>query len=334
MVVGLKPTLGLVSQSGIIPIGASQDTAGPIARTVTDAAILLGVLQTPFGEVAEQPLPTDYTAFLSRGALNGARIGVDLWYFRDAYGREPDVVAVVAQTLDALEGLGATLVATDTGDPAAYLENAFTVLLFEFKAGIAGYLAGLQHTSMRSLADLIAFNRANCAVEMKYFGQEAFEIAEQTSGDLTDPVYLAARAECVRLSRTEGIDAALAGGQLDAIVAPSSSLASAPAAVAGYPSLSVPCGLTAQGLPVGIWMYGGFLQEPKLLALAYDLEQEIQARVVPGYQGSVPPTPPDAGLCRVTPTGGPATTGVQDLRHLGTGKPLPLRFVLPPQPST
>jgi len=326
MVVGLKPTVGLVSQAGIIPVGASQDTAGPLARTVTDAAVLLGVLQSPFGAVAGQPLPTDYTVFLRRGALAGARIGVDRRYFEAAYGGEADIGDVVENALGVMERLGATVVDTDTGDPVALYVPEITLLLYEFKVGVGAYLGRLGNTSMRTLADLIAFDRANCRAEMKYFGQEYFEAAAQTSGNLSDPAYLAARAQCLQLSRTDGIDAALERDQLDAIVAPSYSLASTPAAVAGYPSLSLPCGRTEQGLPAGLWMYGGFLQEPKLLALAYDLEQEIQARVVPGYRGSPPPPPSDAGLCNATS----ANVATGQILHFGTGKPLPMRW--PPTP--
>ena len=195
LVVGLKPTLGLLSQDGIIPIGHSQDTAGPMARTVTDVAILLGVMQTPFGAVLGHPLPQDYTAFLQRGALNGARIGVDERYFTPDYGGEPDLIAVVQQAMAAMTG--ARRDARSLPTPAtsfAYFDAEFTVLLYEFKVDIADYLATLGHTRMRTLADLIAFNRRHCPTEMKYFGQELFEISESTSGDLTDPVYLDARA--------------------------------------------------------------------------------------------------------------------------------------------
>ena len=160
---------------------------------------------------------------------------------------------------------------------------------------------------------------------MKYFGQEIFELAEATSGDLNDPEYLAARALCLQLSRDEGIDAALERDNLDALVAPSYSFASTPAAVAGYPNISVPVGLTPHFKPAGIWMYSTFLREPKLLAFAYDLEQEIQPRTVPTFVGNVPPEPPDAGICdQSAPQRAPLTPGhARLLRHLGTGKLLP-----------
>jgi amidase len=217
-----------------------------------------------------------------------------------------------------MERLGAIVIDTDTGDPLAYSFAEGTVLISEFKVQVAEYLAGLRRTSMRTLADLIAFNQAHCREEMQYFGQEIFELSEATSGDLTDPAYLEARALCRRLARGEGIDAALARDRLDAIVAPSFTLASTPAAVAGYPNISVPVGLTSEGAPAGIWMYGGFLQEPKLLALAYDLEQELQARSVPTFRGQVPPEPPDAGICAALPAG-PAGDR-RRWHHLGTGE--------------
>ncbi|MDB6147063.1 MAG: Amidase [Spartobacteria bacterium] len=302
LIVGLKPTVGLISQDGIIPIAHSQDTAGPMARTVTDVAILLGTLQSPFGPVMGHNIPTDYTAFLQRGALNGARIGVDRRYFTADYGGEDDLVAVAEQGLDAMAQLGATIVDTDGGDPFAYFDAEFTVLLVEFKAQIAQYLSTLGKTSVRTLADLIAFNIAHCPQEMKYFGQEIFELAEATSGDLNDPDYLAARALCVQLARTEGIDAALQRDNLDAIVAPTYSFASAPAAVAGYPNISIPVGLTPDNKPAGLWMWSGFLQEPKLLGFAFDLEQELQPRRnAQQLVGTVPPEPADAGICAGLP---------------------------------
>ena len=320
LVVGLKPTVGLVAQDGIIPIAHSQDTAGPMCRTVTDVAIMLGVMQSPFGEVIGHKLPRDYTKFLRRGALSGARIGIDRRYFTPAFGGEDDLIAVVKPALHTMEDLGATLVTTDTGDSNVYFDAEFTVLLFEFKVQIADYLAELQNTSIRTLADLIAFDLANCPEEMKYFGQEIFELSEATSGDLNDPEYVAARALCLQLSRDEGIDAALERDNLDAIVAPSYSFASTPAAVAGYPNISIPVGLTPRGKPAGIWMYSTFLEEPTLLAYAYDLEQEIQPRSVPEFRGQVPPEPPDAGIC--DPARPKAPAGVRHLPyHFGTGKP-------------
>jgi amidase len=317
LIVGLKPTVGLVSQDGIIPIAHSQDTAGPMCRTVTDVAIMLGVMQTP---------PSDYTPFLQRGALNGARIGIDQRYFTEDYGGEPDLVAVAQQGLDVMQQLGAILVLTDTGDPFAdnfkVYDDELTVLLYEFKVQIADYLATLTHTNMRTLADLIAFNIAHCEEEMKYFGQEIFELSEQTSGDLTDPIYLEARMANLIFAQG-GINGALQRDKLDAIVAPTYSFASSPAAVAGYPDLSIPVGLTPEGKPAGLWMYSGALSEGTLIGLAYDLEQEINPRSQPEFLGAVPPEPPDAGICSGL---GSATRPqlvngkARIARHLGTGK--------------
>jgi amidase len=324
LVVGFKPSLGLLSQDGIIPIAHSQDTAGPMTRTVVDAAILLAVMQHRFrGGNGSAPLDDDDAGFRRRRGLRNVRIGVDRRYFTPDYGGEPDLVAVAERGLEALASLGATLVDTDTGDPFAYVDAEFTVLLVEFKAQIAEYLSGLRNTAMRTLADLIAFNIAHCPEEMKYFGQEIFEQSQATSGDLTAPDYLAARALCVRLARTEGIDAALRRDRLHAIVAPTYSFASTPAAVAGYPNVSIPVGLTPEGKPAGLWMYSGFLRDWRLLRFAHELEQEVHPRSTPQFLGSPPPEPPDAGICGMVPARRRALRSRSRLtHHLGTGKPL------------
>ena len=266
------------------------------------------------GVLANQKIPD---------ALRGKRIGIDRRYFTPELGGEPDLIIEVNKAMDAMENLGATLIETDSGDLMEYFDPEFTVLLFEFKVQIAEYLAGLRRTSMRTLADLITFNKAHCAEEMKYFGQEIFEMAEATSGDLRDPDYVAARALCVRLSREEGIDAALKRDKLDAIIAPSFSYATTPAAVAGYPNISIPVGVTPEGKPAGIWMYSGFLQEPKLLGMAYALEQEIQPRRAPQFLGEAPALPPDAGLCGTAASAlnvESTNTRARLSHHLGTGK--------------
>jgi len=300
--VGLKPTLGLVSQSGIIPISPEADTAGPLCRTVTDAAVMLGVLQSPWGAVAGRALPADYMTFLRRGALQGARIGVDRRYFDDyaTYGNpgDEDTLPLVQHALGAMVALGATLVPTDTGDYLAYTDDDFAALLVEFKASLNQYLAGLSHTRMRTLADLIAFNTAHCRDELKYYGQELFEMAEATNGDLTDPTYIAARSRARSLARA-GIDDALAADDLDAIVAPHLTNG-ASAAVGGYPNLALPVGFTAAGKPAGMLMYSTALQEPALLAFAYDLEQALNARRQPQFLGTAT-DPTNAGLCPAPP---------------------------------
>jgi amidase len=298
-IVGLKPTLGLVSQDGIIPISHEQDTAGPMARTVTDVAILLGVLQSPFGEVMGHSVPHQYTQFLQRGALNGARIGRDIRFFDYSYygsgiPGDEETVAFAEHALDVMESLGATIVDTDTGDVFAYTDDEFTALLFEFKVQIAEYLATLGHTKMHTLADLTAFNITHCPAELVYYGQEVFELAESTSGDLTDPVYVAARTHAFNAARA-GIDNALAADNLDAIVAPHLTNSTGPA-VAGYPNLSMPVGIRSSGRPAGMLMYSTFLHEPQLIGFAYDLEQELHPRQQPQYLGSIIPVP-NAGLC-------------------------------------
>jgi amidase len=298
-IVGLKPTLGLVSQHGIIPIAHQQDTAGPMGRSVTDVAILLGALQSPFGDVIGHQLPSNYTQFLERGALNGARIGRDVRFFDYSYygsGIQGDqqTVAFAEHALSVMESLGATIVDTDTGDVFAYTDDEFTALLYEFKAQIADYLAGLTHTNMRTLADLIAFNNAHCRQELVYYGQEVFESSEQTMGYPHNPIYVAARTHATDTARA-GIDNALAADDLDAIVAPHLTNSTGPA-VAGYPNLSLPVGIRDSGRPAGMLMYSTFLHEPQLIGFGYDLEQELNVRRQPQFLRAVIPVP-NAGLC-------------------------------------
>jgi amidase len=295
---GLKPTLGLISQDGIVPISHQQDTAGPMARSVTDVAILLGIMQTPFGAVAGQPLPSDYTQFLQHGSLQGKRIGRDVRFFDYSYygsgiPGDEETVAFAENALAVMESLGATIVDTDTGDVFAYTNDEFTASLFEFKAQIAQYLQTLSHTNLRTLADLIAFDNAHCVQELVYYGQEIFEQAEM-EGDLSDPTYTAARNHATTVARA-GIDGAMMGDDLDAIVAPHLTNSTGPA-VAGYPNFSMPVGIRSSGRPAGMLMYSTFLHEPQLLAMAYDLEQALRARQQPQFLGSIIPIP-NAGLC-------------------------------------
>lgn len=298
-IVGIKPTVGLLSRTGIIPISATQDTAGPMTRTVRDAAILLGVLAGPDSEdgvtkEAARRRAADYTAFLDPKGLHGARIGVA----RNFFGFHDGVEALMAGALAALRSEGATLV-----DPAslpgfsAISDPETTVLLYELKAGLATYLARLGPSApVRSLADVIAFNERHRREEMPWFGQDTFLKAE-AKGPLTSPEYLEALATCRRISRTEGIDAVMEKQKLDALVAPSigpacvtdllngdrwlgeSSLA---AAAAGYPSLTVPAGFV-HGLPVGLTFFGRAWSEPVLLKLAYAFEQATKHRRPPRF---------------------------------------------------
>jgi amidase len=290
---GLKPTLGLISQDGIVPISHQQDTAGPMARSVTDVAILLGIMQTPFGAV-----PSDYTQFLQRGSLQGKRIGRDVRYFNYNYfgsgiPGDEETVAFAENALAVMQSLGATIVDTDTGDVFAYTDDEFTALLFEFKTQIAEYLQTLSHTNLRTVTDLIAFDNAHCVQELVYYGQELFEIAE-TLGDLNDPTYVAARTHATATARA-GIDDAMASDGLDAIVAPHLTNSTGPA-VAGYPNFSMPVGIRSSGRPAGMLMYSTALDEPQLLAMAYDLEQVLLPRRQPQFLGSIIPIP-NAGLC-------------------------------------
>lgn len=300
--VGLKPTVGLVSRHGIVPISASQDTAGPMARTVTDAAILLSALA---GEDPADPATAasrgralaDYAEGLRPDALKGARLGVA----RKLFGFHGEVDKVMAEALAALKDAGAILVdPADIATEKQLGDPEFQVLLYEFKAGLAEYLATRPEQPHRSLADLIAFNAANAAREMPYFGQELFELAER-KGPLTSPGYRKARQLCRRLARTEGIDATLARHKLDAILAPTGGPAwtidlvngdhfgggsSTAAAVAGYPNVTVPAGMV-HGLPVGLSFIGFRWSEPRLLRLAYAFEQATRARRAPAFRPSL-----------------------------------------------
>ena len=286
---GLKPTLGLVSQNGIIPISHQQDAAGPIGRSVTDVAILLGIMQSP---------QTDYTPLLQRGALQGKTIGRDVRFFDYSYygsGIPGDelTVAFAENALSVMESLGATVVDVDTGDVFAYNGDESTALLYEFRAQIADYLATLTHTTMRTLADLIAFNAAHCNQEMPYYDQDVFLLAEQFPGYPNDPNYIAARTHATSTAQA-GIDSVISAG-VDAIVAPHLTNSTGPA-VAGYPNFSMPVGIRDNGRPAGMLMYSTAFHEAQLIAMAYDLEQELNARQQPQLLGSIIPIP-NGGFC-------------------------------------
>jgi amidase len=301
-IVGLKPTLGLVSQDGIIPIAHEQDTAGPMARSVTDVAILLGVLQSPFGEVIGHQLPDDYTQFLDPNALDGAVIGRDVRFFDYSYygsGIPGDelTVAFAENALTVMESLGATVVDVDTGDVFAYNGDEFTALLYEFRAQIADYLATLTHTNMRTLADLIAFNNAHCVQEMPYYDQDVFLMAEMFPGYPNDPAYIAARTHA-RTAARSGIDDVINSG-VDAIVAPHLTNSTGPA-VSGYPNLSLPVGIRDSGRPAGMLMYSTFLHEPQLIGFGFALEQALNVRQQPQFLGSIIPIP-NGGFCTGQP---------------------------------
>lgn len=305
-IAGIKPTIGLIAQDGIVPIAHSQDSAGPMARTVTDCAILLNVLRSPFGPVAGHTLPADYTAFLNADP-RGLRIGIERRQFSPDYFALEPINAEVEKAIQALADAGATIIdPVDTGDTYAWYDAEFTVLLYEFKGDIAAYLSTLRHTRrdtrVRTLADLIAFNIEHCDQEMEFFGQEIFELSESLSGNLTDPEYVEARELCLRLTRTEGIDRVMAEHDLDAVLSPSYAFGSSAPACAGYPVMSVPVGVSPEGIPAGVWLYAGFLQEPQLLRVGYAIEQLMHPREQPEFLGAVPADPPNAGLCEVPST--------------------------------
>ncbi|MGC1323383.1 MAG: amidase family protein [Candidatus Udaeobacter sp.] len=298
-IVGLKPTLGLVSQDGIVPIAHEQDTAGPMARSVSDVAILLGVLQSPWGEVLGHQLPSDYTQFLDPNALQGAVIGRDVRFFDYSYygsGIPGDelTVAFAENALSVMQSLGATVVDVDTGDVFAYNGDENTALMYEFRAEIADYLATLTHTNMRTLADLIAFNNANCVQEMPYYGQEVFLASEMFPGYPNDPTYIAARTHA-RTAARSGIDDVINSG-VDAIVAPHLTNSTGPA-VSGYPNLSLPVGIRDSGRPAGMLMYSTFLHEPQLIGFGFALEQALNVRQQPQFLNSIIPIP-NADLCQ------------------------------------
>ena len=296
--VGIKPTVGLISRAGIIPISHTQDTAGPMARTVADAALLLGAMtgvdpKDPATKGSAGHALHDYTRALDADALKGARIGVARKVY---FGYSDAADALVGQAIADMKAHGAIIVDPANIPTAAKMDACENdVLLYEFKADMNKYLAGLGAAApMHSLSDLIAFNDREKAREMPYFGQEQFLAAEK-KGPLTSPTYKASLAKCRLLSRTQGIDAIMRADRLDALVAPTGSPAwttdlvngdhftgasSTPAAVAGYPSITVPAG-EAFGLPVGMSFIGRAWSEPKLIALAYSYEQATRHRKPP-----------------------------------------------------
>ncbi len=296
--VGIKPTLGLVSRTGIVPIAHSQDTAGPMCRTVRDAAILLGVLcgedpRDAITRAGASRAEADYTRFLVDGGLMGARIGV----WRDRFGFHERVDTVMEDALAALKDGGAEIIdpanIDSMGREAGDAE--YEVLLYEIKEDLNSYLAGRgPDTGPRTLEDLIAFNQSHADEEMPYFGQEIF-LKAQEKGPLSDKAYLEALETCQRLARVEGIDKVVAEHKLDAIVAPTGGLAwttdlingdhfgggsSSAAAVSGYPNITVPAGFVF-GLPVGMSFIGPAFSEPTLLRLAYGFEQATNVRRAP-----------------------------------------------------
>jgi amidase len=297
-IVGIKPTLGLISRAGIIPIAHSQDTSGPMARTVRDAAILLGALagsdpRDPATADATSKMQKDYTQFLDPNGLKGARIGVARKYF----GFSDSVDALMNHVIDEMKSAGAVIVdPADLESFGKFDDTELLVLLYELKADLNTYLASRPDAQVHTLADIIAFNEKNKEKEMPYFGQDLF-LKAQAKGPLTDKEYVDALAANHKLSREGGIDGVMDKFHLDAIVAPtggpawltdsvdgdhSSGGSSNAAAVAGYPNINVPAGFIF-GLPVGISFFGRAWSEPALLKIAYGFEQLVKARQKPQF---------------------------------------------------
>lgn len=300
-IVGLKPTLGLVSRAGIVPISHSQDTAGPMGRRVADvAAVLTAIAGSDPRDAATAGADehaTDYTDYLDVHALEGKRIGV----VRELAGDNPDVLALLDRSIETLRRAGATVV-----DPVSlphlgeYGKDEMTVLLHEFKHDLNAYLATRRNLPVHSLAELIEWNKAHADEEMPWFGQELF-LAAQATGKDGDEAYAKALERAKRLSGPEGIDAALAAHHLDALLAPAQDpawvidlvdgdheVASAysPAAVAGYPSITVPAGFV-HDLPVGMLFFAGKWSEPTLIGIAFAYEQATRAWRAPAFLPTV-----------------------------------------------
>jgi amidase len=298
-IVGIKPTLGLWSRAGIIPVSHSQDTAGPMARTVADAAVLLGALtgvdaRDPATRPSAKRARRDYRSFLQKGGLRGSRIGVA----RGMAGTDPRILAILETSIEVLRQAGALVI-----DPAevpnfnAFAKSELEVLYFDFKADLNRYLANLgKGVAVRTLQDVIKFNQDNKARVMPFFGQERM-LTAQSKGTLSSKAYRAALSRSKRLTRAQGIDAAIRKHRLDAIVVPSGGPAwlidlvsgdtinwdlesTSPAAVAGYPHVTVPAGYIF-GLPVGLSFFSTAWREPTLIKLAYAFEQATLVRRLP-----------------------------------------------------
>jgi amidase len=302
-IVGIKPTLGAVSRAGIIPISHSQDTAGPMARTVTDAALLLGALtgadpRDPVTSEGKGKTHSDYTQFLNRNGLKNARIGV----LRKLFGFSDAVDDLMSASIEVMKHEGAEIIDPIEIDSIGKLDDSeLEVLLTELKADLNSYLSTLPPSvKVRTLKDVIEFNERNKEKEMKYFGQDLFLKAE-AKGPLTSKAYTDALAQNRKLSREQGIDAVMNKHKLDAIIAPTGGPAwltdlatgdhfsggsSQLPAMAGYPNINVPAGYSF-GLPVGISFFGRAWSEPKLIAITYAFEQATQHRKAPRFLSTV-----------------------------------------------
>lgn len=297
-IVGIKPTLGLWSRRGIIPIAHSQDTAGPMARTVKDAAILLGALSAFDPTDAETHIEkgetfTDYTQFLDENGLTGMRIGIA----SEMIGFNSKVDALFKLAVETMKSKGAEIIEeVKFENRRKWGDLSYQVLLYEFKADLNKYLQEHSSAPVKSMEEIIEFNKKNADLEMPWFDQEIFEQA-QAKGDLTTEEYLKALADSKQFAGKEGIDAVMKEHNLDAIIAQTNGPAwtidwvngdhfsggsSSPAAISGYPNITVPMGYV-HGLPVGISFFGKAWSEPKLLKIAYAFEQATKHRKAPGF---------------------------------------------------
>ncbi len=302
-IVGIKPTIGLVSRFGIVPISHTQDTAGPMGRCVADAAILLGAMtgidsRDPVTQESDGKAHSDYTQFLDNKGLNGARIGV----VRNLFGFDERVDEIMEASIEIMRENGAEMVdPTEIPTTKELWEPEYEVLLYEFKTDLNAYLAGLgPDAPVKSLEEVIKFNDANREKTMPFFGQDIM-LKAQEKGSLESPEYAEVLEKCKKLAKTEGLDPVLKDKKLDAVIAPSGGPAwltdhvtgdhfsggsSSLAAVSGYSSITVPAGYI-HGLPVGISLISGPYQEPRLIEIAYAFEQTSKIRRPPEFNPTV-----------------------------------------------
>ena len=304
-IVGIKPTVGMISRSGIIPISYTQDTAGPMARTLTDAVITLNVLKgkdekDPKTNLGVKYLNRDYTKFLKLGGIKNKRIGVYSLPLRnklDGNTYNAEVDSLFKKAIGLIKSLGAEIIEIDFINDKSTIEHSFTVMIHEYKDGLNNYFKNLsENVKIKSIDDLIDFNQKD-SVELKFFNQYYLEIANKTEG-MKSKKYAESLSSLNKLAKEEGIDRVINTLNLDAIISPTGSPAwstdllngdnyyigsSSPAAMAGYPNISIPMG-NIHGLPVGISFFGKAWSEPTLIEIAFDFEQKSKARIIPKFK--------------------------------------------------